>query len=60
MKGDSYLTLAQIRGRRHGQNQQYFKELREARAERIKHTRKLNREIRILDKLKKEMKGGIE
>ena len=59
-KGDSYFYLTKIRARRNKVNQEHFKALRLERAERIKHTHKLNIQMGILNRLKQELKGGTQ
>lgn len=58
MKGDSYLTLYQIRERRKKQNKEYYELLNKNKLARIKHTNKLFEEIDTLKKLTKELQGG--
>lgn len=58
MKGDSYLSLGEIRNRRKAQNKEYYELLSRNKKARIEHTLKLFEEVETLNKLTKELQGG--
>ena len=58
--GESYLSLGEIRNRRKDQNKEYYTLLNKNKKARMKHTKKLFEEIETLNKLKKELNGGIK